>query len=471
MLSMTLWLLTVLVPLQFVLGDAHGLNTLKYQPAKLAAIEAIWETHGRVPLNLFAIPDEKAATNRDELAIPDLGSLILTHNPNGVVHGLKDWPADERPSPVAIPFFGFRIMVGIAVLMLAMVVASLWLRWRSELFDAGLVPQVVHACLSSGLHRGDGRLGDDRSRPPAVDGLRAPAHSRFRLSLPHGAGREHLAHRLWPRVPCHVLGGLRLDGQARADSAPPTPRGEPEAIEGGRPGLPVQALPSDRRGAAAVTQPVLDFVPIWTLVLGLGVFLYVLLDGFDLGVGILYGFAPDRDARNRVMNSIAPIWDGNETWLVLGGIALLAAFPLAFAIILPAVYFPILVMLLALIFRGVAFEFRYRDAEHRTFWDHAFNYGSVIGAFAQGIVLGAFIQGFQTEGRRFAGGSFDCFTPFSLLTGLALVFGYALLGSGWLILKTEGPLQDWARALGRWALVGVLIGIAAVSLWTPFAEA
>ncbi len=219
-----------------------------------------------------------------------------------------------------------------------------------------------------------------------------------------------------------------------------------------------------------MTQPILDFVPIWTLVLGVGVFLYVLLDGFDLGVGILYGFAPDRDSRNLVMNSIAPIWDGNETWLVLGGIALMAAFPLAFAIIIPAVYFPVLVMLLALIFRGVAFEFRYRDAEHRTFWDHAFNYGSIIGAFAQGIVLGAFIQGFQTEGRRFSGGSFDCFTPFSLLTGVALVFGYALLGAGWLILKTEGPLQDWARALGRWALIGVLIGIAAVSLWTPFAK-
>jgi cytochrome d ubiquinol oxidase subunit II len=215
---------------------------------------------------------------------------------------------------------------------------------------------------------------------------------------------------------------------------------------------------------------VLDFVPIWTLVLGLGVFLYVLLDGFDLGVGILYGFAPDRDARNLVMNSIAPIWDGNETWLVLGGIALLAAFPLAFAIILPAVYFPILVMLLALIFRGVAFEFRYRDAEHRTFWDRAFNYGSVVGAFAQGIVLGAFIQGFQTEGRHFSGGSFDCFTPFSLLTGVALVFGYALLGAGWLILKTEGTLQDWARALGRRALIGVLIAIALVSLWTPWAK-
>ena len=123
----------------------------------------------------------------------------------------------------------------------------------------------------------------------------------------------------------------------------------------------------------------------------------MLLDGFDLGVGILYGFAPDRDSRNLIMNSIAPIWDGNETWLVLGGVALLAAFPLAFAIIIPAVYFPILIMLLALVFRGVAFEFRYRDAEHRTFWDHAFSYGSVIGAFAQGVVLGAFIQGFQTD--------------------------------------------------------------------------
>ena len=208
-----------------------------------------------------------------------------------------------------------------------------------------------------------------------------------------------------------------------------------------------------------MSAPVFDFVPIWTLVLGVGVFLYVLLDGFDLGVGILYGFARDREARNLVMNSIAPVWDGNETWLVLGGVALLAAFPLAFAIILPAVYFPIIVMLLALVFRGVAFEFRYRDAERRTFWDYAFCFGSALGAFAQGVVLGAFIQGFQTDGRQFSGGSLDCFTPFSLLTGVALVFGYALLGAGWLILKTEGPLQDWARGLGRAAFAGVLLAI------------
>jgi len=219
------------------------------------------------------------------------------------------------------------------------------------------------------------------------------------------------------------------------------------------------------------TDAVIDFVPLWTFLLGLGVFLYVLLDGFDLGVGILYGFAPDLQSRNLVMNSIAPIWDGNETWLVLGGIGLLAAFPLAFSIIMPAVYFPILVMLLALVFRGVAFEFRYRDAEHRTFWDHAFCDGSAIATFAQGVVLGAFIQGFKTAGRSFAGTSFDCLTPFSIFCGFALVFGYSLLGAGWLVMKTQGDLQEWARRLGRWCLLATLVAIAVVSVWTPVMEA
>jgi cytochrome bd ubiquinol oxidase subunit II len=216
---------------------------------------------------------------------------------------------------------------------------------------------------------------------------------------------------------------------------------------------------------------ILNLVPIWTAILAIAVFFYVALDGFDLGVGMLYNFAPDRQARDLVMNSIAPIWDGNETWLVLGIIGLFAAFPVAFAIIIPAVYFPILLMLLALIFRGLAFEFRYRDAEHRTFWDHGFAAGSAIAAFAQGVVLGAFIQGFHVEGRQFAGSSLDCFTPFSIFSGVALMFGYALLGAGWLVIKTEGALQDWARALGRRALIGTSVAIAAVSAWTPLANA
>ncbi len=220
-----------------------------------------------------------------------------------------------------------------------------------------------------------------------------------------------------------------------------------------------------------MTAAALDFVPIWALILGSGVFFYVLLDGFDLGVGILYGFEPDVRSRNIVMNAIAPIWDGNETWLVLGGLALLAAFPLAFAIIVPAVYFPIVVMLLALVFRGVAFEFRYRDVEHKTFWDYGFAYGSTIAAFAQGVTLGAFIQGFQVDGRHFAGSSFSFLTPFSLLTGVALIFGYGLLGAGWLILKTERDIQARARRQGRNCLIGVLLGIAAVSAWTPLVNA
>jgi cytochrome bd ubiquinol oxidase subunit II len=216
--------------------------------------------------------------------------------------------------------------------------------------------------------------------------------------------------------------------------------------------------------------PPFDFVPVWIVILGLGVFFYVLLDGFDLGVGILYGFEPDTASRNLVMNTIAPIWDGNETWLILGGMGLLAAFPLAFAIIIPAVYFPILIMLLSLIFRGVAFEFRYRDATRRTFWDYAFHYGSGIATFAQGVVLGAFIQGFRVDGRSFAGSSLDCFTPFSIFTGAALIFGYALLGAGWLILKTEGELQARARRQGRVAFIAVLVAVAIVSLWTPFMQ-
>jgi len=181
----------------------------------------------------------------------------------------------------------------------------------------------------------------------------------------------------------------------------------------------------------------LDFVPLWTLILGFGVFMYVLMDGFDLGVGILFRRAPSDAARDIMMNSVAPIWDGNETWLVLGGVALLAAFPLAFAIILPALYFPILIMLMALIFRGIAFELRFKaspQSKHR--WDAAFHYGSLVATLAQGFVLGAFVQGFRVDGRFFAGGSFDWLTPFSVLTAISLVLGYALLGASLLIMYT-----------------------------------
>jgi cytochrome d ubiquinol oxidase subunit II len=215
----------------------------------------------------------------------------------------------------------------------------------------------------------------------------------------------------------------------------------------------------------------LDLVPIWAAVLALGVFMYVLLDGFDLGVGILFPFAPAGRDRDLMMASVAPIWDGNETWLVLGGIALFAAFPLAFAIIIPAVYFPILFMLLGLIFRGVAFEFRHTARTSRRRWDQAFFWGSLVATFAQGCVLGKFVQGFAVEGRQYAGTSLDWVDPFVLAVGVGLVFGYVLLGATWLVMKTEGELQAWARGKARLGLLGVLAFIGMVSVWTPFLDA
>jgi len=215
---------------------------------------------------------------------------------------------------------------------------------------------------------------------------------------------------------------------------------------------------------------VLDLVPIWTALLALAVFYYVVFDGFDLGVGILCGLVRTEADRRTVMNSIAPVWDGNETWLVFGGLGLLVAFPLAFAIIIPAVYFPILIMLLALVFRGVAFEFRFKEGALRSFWDRAFCAGAILATFAQGVVLGTFIQGFKVDGRHFTGTSFDWVSPFPLATGLALIFGYCLLGAGWLVLKTEGDLQHWARRVGIVCLMLVLAAILGVSIWTPMSH-
>ena len=215
----------------------------------------------------------------------------------------------------------------------------------------------------------------------------------------------------------------------------------------------------------------LDLVPIWTAILAVAVFMYVLLDGFDLGVGILFPLAPDDASRTLMMNSVAPVWDGNETWLIMGGAGLLAAFPLAFAIVIPALYFPVLLMLLGLIFRGVAFEFRLKTVRGRHYWDRSFFSGSLVATFFQGVVLGAYIQGFPVDGRHFSGGSFDWVKPFPLATGVGLIFGYVLLGSTWLVLKTEGAEQERARRQARVGLIGVLVFIAMVSIWTPLFNA
>jgi len=206
---------------------------------------------------------------------------------------------------------------------------------------------------------------------------------------------------------------------------------------------------------------------IWAALIGVAVAMYVILDGFDLGIGILFPFTDSERERDQMMASIAPFWDGNETWLVLGGAGLLVAFPRAYAVIMPAFYLPVIVMLLALVFRGVAFEFRHVAITSKKYWNVAFAAGSTLAALCQGAILAGLIQGIKVENGAFAGGAFDWATPFAVLCGLAVLAGYALLGATWLVMKTEGSVAQRARRQAKALVVAVIVFMAAVSLWTP----
>lgn len=214
-----------------------------------------------------------------------------------------------------------------------------------------------------------------------------------------------------------------------------------------------------------------DLTLIWAGIIAFGVMMYVLMDGFDLGQGILFPFAPTEHHRDVMMNSVAPVWDGNETWLVLGGAGLLAAFPLVYSVFLPALYIGVFLLLAGLIFRGVAFEFRFKAKTSRYLWNWAFAGGSIVASFAQGAVVGAYIQGFATENFRYVGGALDWLTPFTVITGLGLVAGYALLGATWLIMKSEGEVQQWAYKIAPRLLLAVLVVFAVISAYTPFVDA
>lgn len=215
---------------------------------------------------------------------------------------------------------------------------------------------------------------------------------------------------------------------------------------------------------------VLDLPLIWGGLIALSVFIYVLLDGFDLGCGILFPFAGSDKNRSRIMNSIAPFWDGNETWLVLGGGGLFAAFPVAYGIIMSGLYLPVIFMLFGLIMRGVAFEFRFKANKRRHVWDSFFFVGSVVAAFLQGVMLGALIQGMEASNRLYTGGPFDWLTPFALVCGVAVVIGYALLGSTWLIIKTEHKLQVWARKVSEWLLFALVAAMIVVTVFMYFSD-
>jgi cytochrome d ubiquinol oxidase subunit II len=220
-----------------------------------------------------------------------------------------------------------------------------------------------------------------------------------------------------------------------------------------------------------MTSMAFDLATIWAFIIAFAVFVYVVMDGFDLGLGMLFPLFPEKHDRDVMMNTVAPVWDGNETWLVLGGGGLFAAFPLAYAVLMPALYTPLMVMLLGLVFRGVAFEFRWRTQRERNLWDIAFAGGSFLATMAQGVALGAILQGVVVNGRAYGGGWWDWLTPFSILTGIAIVVGYMLLGSTWLIMKTEGELREKAYMLSWWLLFGMLGAIGLVSIATPLLNA
>lgn len=215
---------------------------------------------------------------------------------------------------------------------------------------------------------------------------------------------------------------------------------------------------------------VLDLPLIWGGLIALAVFVYVLLDGFDLGCGILFPFAGSDKNRSRMMNSIAPFWDGNETWLVLGGGGLFAAFPVAYGIIMTGLYLPVIFMLFGLIMRGVAFEFRFKASSKRYVWDFFFFAGSVVAAFFQGVMLGALVQGLEASNRLYTGGPFDWLSTFSIVCGISLIIGYALLGSTWLIIKTEHKLQVWARKVSNWLLIALVLAMVVVTVFMYFSD-
>ena len=361
MLRMAIGLLAVLAPLQLLIGDQHGLNTLKHQPTKIAAMEAHWDGSKPGDFHIFAWPDAEgreatASRSRSRTARRSSSPTIW----NGLFPGLKDVPPQDRP-PVVPVFFAFRIMIAIGFFMIGGgAVRRVAVVARHAVRDA-LVSARDGADLVDRLRRGDRRLGGDRERPPAVDRAGHPAHRRRHLAGDRRSDRGHLRA---------VRRGLRHRVFRRHLFHQPPDRE-------GRDGCGAQATPRPSLGGAlaaagkseaatAKGDAMESYLPlIWAGIIGTAVALYVILDGFDLGIGMLFPFAKDDDERDQMMASIAPFWDGNETWLVMGGVGLLVAFPLAYAIVMPALYLPVIVMLLALVFRGVAFEFREIGAARR----------------------------------------------------------------------------------------------------------
>ena len=477
MFAMAMGMLLLVAPLQAVVGDVHGLNTLKHQPAKVAAMEGHWENEpgAGVPLTLFGLPDMDKEETRYALNIPRLGSLILTHSWDGQFPGLKSYPAADRPN-VPVVFWSFRVMVGLGLLMIALAIWALWTLARPAVrIPRAATLRAVDGTLWTDRHAG--RLVCHRSGPPALGGVRRDAHGRcghaarvgradadagaFRGGIPAGVRRRRVLH-----AAPDPHGSHARPGHAPLSGGPGEPR------QPSRPCPPPPPAPACRRKPRIREHEMgIDLALIWAVIILFGIMMYVIMDGFDLGIGILFPLVSDPGERDVMVNTVAPVWDGNETWLVLGGAGLMAAFPLAYSVILHALHLPLVFMLLGLIFRGVAFEFRFKaDERHRPLWDRAFVLGSICATFFQGVALGAYIEGIPVVGRVYQGGPWDWISPFSLFTGAGLVAAYALLGCTWLIMKTEGALQRRMCRAAKPLTLALLAVIAALSLWTPLAQ-
>ena len=452
MLHWGLGLVAVLIPMQLFFGHLTGLYVLKHQPAKFAAIEARWKTQQPASEVLIAIPDEANERNLFAIEIPKLGSMIASGNWTAKEIGLEAFPKEDRP-PVVIPFFGFRMMVGMGLIMLAVSWFGNFLRWRGRLettrwflwgtflaFPTGFV-----AVLCGWFTAEVGR------QPWVVYGL-LRTKDAVTPSLTTGDVLFSLACYVLVYAVVYSFGvyyiyKLLHEGPTATRQGHPWRHGQPAD------GVRRQRRDGDRRQAThrgvSAMEPS-NLALFWAGVIACSILIYVILDGFDLGVGVLFGTTRDEAHRVRMMDTIAPFWDGNETWLVVIGAGLFAAFPEVYAVFLGAFYLPVLLLLLGLIFRGIAFEFRFRSERMRWLWDWGFFLGSTVVAFVQGAAVGAMIRGIPVVDGQYAGSPFGWLHPFAMLTGIGLVLGYALLGAGWLVLKSEGELRDWAYARIRW---------------------
>ena len=449
MLRMGLGLAALLVPIQLFFGHLVGDYVHDYQPAKFAAIEARWHDEKPAGEVLIAMPDADTETNRYAITIPLLGSIIGSMSLTAKEIGLTDFPPQDRP-PVLIPFFTFRIMVGCGLLMLGLAWLGSYLSLKQRLEHNRLLLWLIFlsfplpfVAILTGWYTAE--VG-----PAALGRLWGVANRRCDDALPDRSRRDNLAVRVLRSLQLHLRVRSFLYISPAADwarwpsgSASRRCNSQPPDVRGRRTCAHSRAYNS-RRSQCRRIRPRRRIVMVmfWVAVLAISMLLYVLLDGFDLGVGILFGLTRDERARRSMMSAVAPVWDGNETWLVVNGVVLWGAFPLVYSVLFSAFYLPLLLMLAGLILRGVAFEYRSKTERMRWIWDAAFFGGSLVAAFMQGLMVGALVEGLPVADGRYAGGELGWLSPFALLCGVGLCIGYALLGVCWLVRKCEGDVRE-----------------------------